>query len=185
MISFPKPQFSRRYQRDKDYTRVNTAIRALKIRLIDSEGNQMGVVDVRVGMEMAGEKGLDLVEVASNSDPPVCRIMDYGKYRYEQKKKKKIAKKKQHVIQLKEMRFKLRIEEHDYQVKLKHIKEFLEKQNKVRITLRFRGREMAHKELGTDLLNRVANDLVAWGEIEASPRLMGRSMNLTIIPKKH
>jgi translation initiation factor IF-3 len=141
------------------------------------------VVDIRAAITKAKEKGLDLVEVASSTDPPVCRIMDYSRYKYEQEKKRKLAKKKQHVTHIKEVRFKPRIEEHDYQVKLKHIKEFLEAKDKVRISLRFRGREMAHKELGYDLLNRIAKDVAALGEMESSPSSMGRTLQVTIIPK--
>ncbi len=155
-----------------------------KVRLIDDEGNQLGVVETPAAVAKATEKGMDLVEVAPNVSPPVCRIMDYDKYRYEQEKRKKLAKKKQHIVQLKEVRFKLRIEEHDYQVKLKHIKEFLEKKDKVRVSLRFRGREMAHKVLGEDLLNRIAGDISAWGEMDSSPKRMGRTMVMTISPKK-
>jgi translation initiation factor IF-3 len=109
--------------------------------------------------------------------------MDYSKYKYEQEKKRKLAKKKQHVVHVKEVRFKARIEEHDYQVKLKHIKEFLEKKDKVRISLRLRGREMAHKELGMELLDRVAKDVAALGEIESPPKWMGRTITMTINPK--
>jgi len=169
---------------NKDYTRVNTAIRSPKIRLIDDEGNQMGVVDNRAALEKAREKDLDLVEVAPGSNPPVCRIMDYGKYKFEQEKRKKMARKKQHVVHVKEIRFKIRIEEHDYQFKIKHIKEFLERKDKVRVSLRFRGRELAHKELGMELLNRVANDVAAWGEIDSSPKLLGKTITMTINPKK-
>ncbi len=153
------------------------------MRLVDDEGNQLGVVDIRTAVSKAQEKGLDLVEVAPNNDPPVCRIMDYSKYKYEQEKKRKLAKKKQHVTHIKEVRFKPRIEEHDYQVKLKHIREFLEQKDKVRISLRFRGREMAHKELGFELLKRVANDIAALGEMESAPTSMGRTLQVTLIPK--
>lgn len=133
---------------------------------------------------MAKAKELDLVEIAPNSDPPVCRIMDYGKYCYEQEKKKKIARKKQHVIQIKEVRFKPQIEEHDYQVKIKHIKEFLEKKDKVRVSLRFRGREIAHKDHGIELFNRIANDVAAIGELDSTPKMMGSIMMMTINPKR-
>lgn len=162
---------------------MNQRIRALKVRLVDDEGNQLGVVDVRTGIEKAMEKGLDLVEVAPNVDPPVCRIMDYSKYKYEQEKKQKLAKKKQHVTHVKEVRFKPKIEEHDYQVKLKHIKEFLANKDKVRISLRFRGREAAHKEFGMELLDRIAKDTAALGEMESPPKMMGKTISLTLIPK--
>lgn len=150
---------------------------------MDEEGNQLGVVETKAGLEKAKEQGLDLVEVSPNSDPPVCRIMDYSKYKYEQEKKRKQAKKKQHVTHIKEVRFKPRIDGHDYQVKLKHIKEFLVNKDKVRVTLLFRGREMAHKELGMGLLNRLATDIAAIGEMETSPKIMGRIISVTIIPK--
>ncbi len=179
-----KPNYGRRRFDNKDRVRINGAIRAAKVRLVDDEANQLGVVEIREAVKIAAEKGLDLVEVSPNVSPPVCRIMDYGKYKFDQEKKKKIAKKKQHVVQLKEIRFKIRIEEHDYQFKIKHIKEFLEKKDKVRVTLRFRGRENAHRELGEILMNRVANDVAAWGEIDSSPKFMGRTILMTIIPKK-
>lgn len=150
---------------------------------MDEEGNQLGVVAFNAALEKAVEAGLDLVEVASAMDPPVCRIMDYSKYKYEQKKKQKLAKKKQHTTHIKEVRFKPKIEEHDYQVKLKHIKDFLNKQDKVRISLRFRGREMAHKEFGMELLNRIANDVAAIGEMEAPPSTLGKTMMMTLVPK--
>ena len=154
------------------------------MRLVDDDGEQLGVKEIREAARIAEEKGLDLVEVSPNTVPPVCRIMDYGKYRFEQEKKKKTAKKKQHIVQLKEIRFKIRIEEHDYQFKIKHIKEFLEKKDKVRVSLRFKGREMAHQELGEVLMNRVANDLAAWGEIDSNPKRMGRTLTMTMTPKK-
>ena len=143
----------------------------------------MGVVPVSEGIQAALDKGLDLVEVAPNVDPPVCRIMDYSKFKYEQKKKQKLAKKKQHVTHMKEIRFKPQIEEHDYQVKLKHIKEFLEDKDKVRVSLRFRGRENVHKDLGRTLLERVAADISALGEMETPPQSMGRTMTMTLVPK--
>jgi len=141
------------------------------------------VVSVAEGVQKAMDRGLDLVEVAPNVDPPVCRIMDYSKYKYEQKKKQKQAKKKQHITHMKEIRFKPQIEEHDYQVKLKHIREFLEVKDKVRISLRFRGRENAHKELGKALLERIASDMSALGEMDGHPQSMGRTMTMTLVPK--
>ncbi|MCK5451591.1 MAG: translation initiation factor IF-3 [Candidatus Omnitrophica bacterium] len=151
--------------------------------LVDEEGNQLGVVDIRTAATKAKDAGLDLVEVASKMDPPVCRIMDYSRYKYEQEKKQKLAKKKQHVTHMKEMRFKPKIEEHDYQVKIKHIKEFLEKKDKVRVMLRFRGRESVHKELGLDLLKRVAKDVSALGEMESPPKVMGKTVIMTLVLK--
>lgn len=150
---------------------------------MDSEGNQLGVVDIRVGLEKAAEEGLDLVEVAPNVSPPVCRIMDYAKFKYEQKKKKKIAQKKQHAMHIKEIRFNPKIEEHDYQVKLKHIEGFLAHKDKVRILLRFRGRELAHKEFGLALLDRLAKDVAALGEMEAQPKALDKIIIMTLVPK--
>ncbi len=151
--------------------------------MVDDEGNQLGVVDTRAALEKAVEKGLDLVEVAPGSDPPVCRIMDYSKYKYEQRKRQKLAKKKQHMTHVKEVRFNPKIEEHDYQVKLKHIKEFLSDKDKVRVSLRFRGREMAHRELGMELLDKIAKDVAALGEMEAAPKTMGKIVVMTLVPK--
>jgi len=159
------------------------AIRVPKVRLIDEEGNQLGMIDTREAMNKAREAGLDLVEVAANTDPPVCRIMDYSRYKYEQEKKRKQAKKKQHVVHIKEVRFKARIEEHDYQVKLRRIKEFLEKKDKVRISLRFRGREITHKELARELFEKIAGDVSSLGEMESEPKMLGRTLSMTIIPK--
>jgi len=155
----------------------------LKVRLVDDDGTQLGVVGIREAIDKAVENGMDLVEVAPNVDPPVCRIMDYSRFKYEQKKKQKMAKKKQHVTHLKEVRFKPKIEEHDYQVKLKQIKEFLSAKDKVRVSLRFRGRENAHKDLGMNLLNKIATDVSAIGEMEERPKTMGRTMMMTLIPK--
>jgi len=131
----------------------------------------------------ASEAGLDLVEVASDVAPPVCRIMDYSKFKFEQKKKQKLAKKKQHVTHMKEIRFNPKIEEHDYQVKVKHIKEFLEQKDKVKVFLRFRGRENAHKELGRELLHKIANDISALGEMDGEPKMMGKTMTMNLSPK--
>ncbi|MGB3241686.1 MAG: translation initiation factor IF-3 [Candidatus Omnitrophota bacterium] len=182
-MSLNKSSFSRGRSRTQDFTRVNQRIRVPKVRLVDEEGNQLGVADIRAALDKAKEAGLDLVEVAPNTDPPVCRIMDYSKYKYEQEKKRKLAKKKQHVVHIKEIRFKARIEEHDYQVKLKHIKEFLERKDKVRVSLRLRGREMAHRELGMELMGRIAKDISALGEIDSEPKWMGRTLNMSITPK--
>ncbi|MFQ5951961.1 MAG: translation initiation factor IF-3 [Candidatus Omnitrophota bacterium] len=182
-MSAERPKFFRGRGRWQDQTRVNQRIRVPKVRLVDEEGNQLGVVSTSEALEKARDRGYDLVEVAPNTDPPVCRIMDYSKYKYEQEKKRKLAKKKQHVVHVKEIRFKARIEEHDYQVKLKHIKEFLERKDKVRVSLRLRGREMAHKELGRELMNRIANDVSALGEMDSPPKMMGRTISMTINPK--
>ncbi|MBU0683426.1 MAG: translation initiation factor IF-3 [Candidatus Omnitrophota bacterium] len=172
-----------RNSRFQETVRVNTRIRVPKVRLVDDEGNQLGVVEIEDAIRIAQEKGLDLVEVAATSSPPVCRIMDYSKFKYEQKKKQKLAKKKQHVTHIKEVRFKPKIEEHDYQVKIKHIRDFLVHKDKVRISLRFRGRENAHKEFGLELLNRITQELSAIGEPESQPKTMGKTMMVTLVPK--
>ena len=132
---------------------------------------------------IAREAGMDLVEVAPTSRPPVCRIMDYSKHKYDQDKKQKEARKRQHTVKLKEVRYKARIEEHDYQTKLAHIKDFMEKGSKVKISLRFRGRELAHQELGGALLDRIIKDISSIGEPEKRPSREGRFLNMVLIPK--
>lgn len=135
-------------------------------------------------MAEAGRSGLDLVEVSPNSDPPVCRIMDYGKFRYQQSKKMHIAKKSQSIIQVKEIRLRPKTEDHDIQVKIKHVKKFLEQQDKVKITMMFRGREIAYTEIGRKIMEGIRDALADVGSIEQHPRLEGRSMNMIIAPKK-
>jgi len=152
--------------------------------LIDAEGEQKGVMDLRSAMEIAGEAGLDLVEVSPNADPPVCRVMDFGKYLFEQKKKSQSAKGKQKQIQVKEVKFRPGTDEGDYQVKLRNLKRFLEHGDKAKVTMRFRGREMAHQDLGRKLLNRVRDDLEELGSVEQFPQMEGRQMIMVIGPKK-
>jgi len=151
--------------------------------LIDTTGEQIGIVPTREALRMALEKGFDLVEISPTAKPPVCKIMDYGKFKYELNKKAKSAKKKQHVIQMKEMRLRPKIEEHDYQFKLKHIQEFLEKGNKVKVFVEFRGREMAHQELGHKIIQRLEEDLKDLGIIEQKAKMEGRNLSLTFMPK--
>jgi translation initiation factor IF-3 len=152
--------------------------------LIDENGAQVGVVPTNQALEIATSRGLDLVEVAANVRPPVCRIMDYGKYLYEQSKKVKAAKKKQHTIQLKELRFRPKTEEHDYNFKLNHIKEFLADGFKVKIAIVFRGREMVHKELGYKILDRLIVDLKEIAEMEGSSKQEGRNLSAMFLAKK-
>ena len=152
--------------------------------MIDDEGQQVGVVSNQKAQEIASEKGLDLVEIAPNVKPPVCKIMDFGKYLYEQSKKAKIAKKKQHTVNMKEMRFRPKTEEHDYQFKLKHIIEFLNQGSKVKVYVEFRGREMAHRELGVRILDRVTKDLEEIAEAEAKSLMEGRRLSLLFVAKK-
>jgi len=134
-------------------------------------------------MKIAQEAGLDLVEVAPLSRPPVCRIMDFSKYKYEQEKKERESRKRQHIIRLKEVRYKPNIEEHDYQTKLQHIRDFIEKGNKVKISMRFRGREITHTEKGREVMQRVLNDIVDIGEAEKAPSQEGRFLNMVLMPK--
>lgn len=152
--------------------------------MIDAEGEQKGVVDIAAAIEEAEESDLDLVEVSPNAEPPVCRIMDYGKYLFEEQKKKQLAKKKQKQTHVKEIKFRPGTEEGDYQVKLRNLVRFLNDGDRAKITLRFRGREMAHQELGRNLLQRVEKDLAEIGTVEQYPRMEGRQMVMVIAPKK-
>ncbi|MBD3169731.1 MAG: translation initiation factor IF-3 [candidate division Zixibacteria bacterium] len=166
----------------KGRVRVNNKIRVPQVRLIDEEGTQVGILPTHRALQIAEERGYDLVEVAPNSKPPVCRIMDYGKYVYELQKKAKSAKKKQHTIQMKEIRFRPKIEGHDYDFKIKHIKEFLEQGYKVKIMVMFRGREMAHKELGFKVIDKLKEDLAELGKFESKEKMEGRTINAVIAP---
>jgi len=160
-------------------------IRAPEIRLIDHEGNNHGVTDPRRALTMAEEAGLDLVEISPNAAPPVCKIMDFGKFKYEQQKKANEAKKKQKAIEVKEVKFRPNIDTHDYDVKMRNVTKFLGGGDKVKVTLRFRGREMAHQEIGRDLLQKIAGDIEGLGKIEAMPKMEGRQMIMVAAPVKH
>ena len=152
--------------------------------MIDADGKQLGILTLTDALAEAAKVGLDLVEVSPNSDPPVCRVMDYGKFRYQQSKKMHIAKKSQSIIQVKEIRLRPKTEEHDIQVKIKHVKKFLEQQDKVKITMMFRGREIAYTEIGRKIMENIRDALADIGSIEQHPRLEGRNMNMIIAPKK-
>ncbi|MEO3413989.1 translation initiation factor IF-3 [Roseovarius sp. CAU 1744] len=165
--------------------RVNENIRAAEIRLIGADGENAGVVSPEQALDMAEEAGLDLVEISPNANPPVAKIMDYGKYKYEQQKRESEARKKQKVIEVKEVKFRPNTDTHDYDVKMRNVTKFLENGDKVKITLRFRGREMAHQELGRDLLERVAEDTKEIGKVENMPKMEGRQMIMVIGPVKH
>ncbi|MFU8838468.1 MAG: translation initiation factor IF-3 [Thiohalomonadaceae bacterium] len=165
-------------------TRMNDDIRVPEVRLIADDGEQVGVVPTAKALEMAVEAGLDLVEVSPDAKPPVCRIMDYGKFLFELRKKQSVAKKKQKQVQVKEIKFRPGTEEGDYQVKLRNLTRFLDDGDRVKVTLRFRGREMAHQELGRDLLKRIEGDLAELGTVEQFPRMEGRQMVMLIAPKK-
>ncbi len=154
------------------------------MRVVGPEGDQIGVMGTRDALARAEELGLDLVEIAPQADPPVCRIMDWGKFRFEESKKSQAAKKKQKQIQIKEVKFRPNTEAHDYDVKMRNLRRFIEEGNKVKVTLRFRGREMAHQELGRDLLKRVENDMIEEVVVEQHPRMEGRQMVMMLSPKK-
>ena len=162
--------------------RLNDEITVRECRLIDFEGNQMGVYPVAQAQRIADDAGLDLVEIAPNADPPVCRIMDYGKFKYDQAIKAKQARKNQSKIEVKEMKFRPKIDTGDYTTKKKHIMRFLEAGNKVKITIMFRGREMAHPEQGLSILERLADDLKDTAVIENQPKMEGRNMHMLIAP---
>ncbi|HET7692939.1 MAG TPA: translation initiation factor IF-3 [Gemmatimonadota bacterium] len=162
--------------------RVNEQIRLSPVRLIDTDGAQLGVVPVDQAMSAAREKGMDLVEVAPNARPPVCRIMDYGRYKYEQAKAEREAKRKQHVTQMKEIKMRPNIEEHDFEFKTRHIKRFLSERDKVKVTIMFRGREMAHTENGKEVLDDVVEEIGDLAVVEQQARLEGRNMFLILAP---
>ena len=153
------------------------------MRLIDDAGEQVGIVATRDALTMAQERGLDLVEVSPTARPPVCRIMDYGKFKYEQSKRDRSARKKQHIVHLKEVKLRPKIEDHDYFTKLQHARAFLEEKNKVKFTVTFRGREIAHPEIGHKLLVRVLGDLADLASAESNPRSEGRMLTVTMLPK--
>lgn len=154
------------------------------MRLVGQDGEQIGVISIEKALEIAAEAELDLVEVSPDANPPVCRIMDHGKFIFEQRKKQQAAKKKQKQVQVKEVKFRPGTEEGDYQVKLRNLTRFLNDGDRVKVTLRFRGREMAHQELGRDLLKRIEGDLAELGTVEQFPRMEGRQMVMLIAPKK-
>ncbi|RUM54341.1 MAG: translation initiation factor IF-3 [Methylococcus sp.] len=165
-------------------TRLNDAITGTVIRLIDAEGEQAGVVRLDEAKQIAYDADLDLVEISPNADPPVCRIMNYGKFRFEQSKKQQAAKKKQKQIQVKEVKFRPGTDEGDYKVKVRNLTRFLNDGDKTKITVRFRGREMVHRELGMDLLKRLEKELEELGTIEQFPKMEGRQMVMVLAPKK-
>jgi translation initiation factor IF-3 len=172
-----RPTISRPVQ-----TRVNERIRIREVRLIDDEGNQVGIIATRDALEMARQKGLDLVEVAPNAVPPVCRLMDYGKFRYEQSRKERESRKNQHVVELKEVRIRPKIDDHDLETKGRQAAKFLDHGDKVKLTVLFRGREMAHPDIGKGLLDQLLELLKTHGTVEQSPRLEGRAMTAIMNP---
>jgi translation initiation factor IF-3 len=165
--------------------RINDYIRSSQVRLIDDDGKQLGIKPTREAMQYAFDKGLDLVEVASQADPPVARVMDYGKYRYEQEQKAKLARKHQTQINVKEIKLRPKIGIHDYNTKKGHVERFLNQRAKVKVTIMFRGRETTHPERGRDLLMRLAEDVQEIGTVEAQPVLDGRNMTMVLAPTKN
>jgi translation initiation factor IF-3 len=163
--------------------RVNERIRVSQVRLVDEEGNMLGIKSTKEALEIARERGFDLVEVSPGASPPVCRIMDYGKYKYEQSKKAKRAKKKQHMMQVKEIKMRPKIESHDYGFKMNHARRFLEHNNKVKFSLIFRGREVTHPDIGLRILKQVAEDLSEMATVEAGPKKEGMTMMMVLCPK--
>ncbi len=165
--------------------RRNDEIDAVEVRVIDAQGEQAGVMPLNEAIELAKSNTLDLVEVSPNAEPPVCRIMDFGKYLFEQNKKAQVSKRKQKQVHVKEIKFRPGTDEGDYQVKLRKLVEFLENGDKTKVTLRFRGREMAHQELGANLLARVRGDLDEYATVEQMPQMEGRQMIMVMAPRKH
>ncbi|WP_459910811.1 translation initiation factor IF-3 [Desulfotomaculum defluvii] len=167
----------------KQEQRINEEIRAREVRVVDAENNQLGIMPLKEALRLAEEKQLDLVEVAAQAKPPVCRIMDFGKFKYEQSKREKEAKKKQRIIQIKEVKLRPRIEDHDYSVKSKNAERFLKDGDKVKVTIMFRGREIVHTELGRSLLERLAQDLKDICIVERHAKLEGKNMIMILAPK--
>ena len=162
--------------------RVNQAIRVEEVRLVNAEGEMAGVVSIAEALRMAEDAGLDLVEVSPNATPPVCKILDYGKYKYEQQKKAAEARKKQKTVEVKELKFRPTIEEHDFQVKLKAARKFIDAGNKVKFSMRFRGREMAHQELGMEVMNRMKEELADIAKVEVAAKMEGRQAIMVVTP---
>ena len=167
----------------KDGPRINEDIRVPRVLLIDQHGEKQGVMPTSSAMEAAEEAGLDLVEIVPSADPPVCKILDYGKFRFQEQKKKNEARKRQKVVELKEIKLRPNIDTHDYDVKARSMHRFFEEGDKVKVTLRFRGRELSHQQLGMNLLRRVQEDTAEIAKIEAYPRMEGRQMLMVISPK--
>ena len=180
----PIPRRFDRRPPERDTTRINERIRVPEVRLIDEKGEQIGVMKTDQALEYARERDLDLVEIASEARPPVCRVLDYSKYKYEQEQKKKAARKHQQQVTIREMKLRPKIATHDYETKKGHILRFLKQGQKVKVTIMFRGREMAHPERGEVLLRKVADELAEFGTIEQSPNQEGRNMIMVMAPVK-
>ncbi|WP_299375147.1 translation initiation factor IF-3 [uncultured Kiloniella sp.] len=166
-----------------DGPRVNERITINTVRLVDADGEQVGVVPTRDAMKRAFDEGLDLVEISPNAEPPVCKIMDYGRFRFESQKKKNEARKKQKIIELKELKVRPNIDTHDYDVKMRAAHKFISAGDKVKVTMRFRGREITHQEVGLEVLKRIETDLVEVAKMELRPKMEGRQMIMILAPK--
>jgi translation initiation factor IF-3 len=169
---------------NRDLPTINERIKFPQIRVVSADGEQLGIMPPQEAMKIADERELDLVLVSDKADPPVCRIMDYGKYKFEKEKKEREARKKQHTADVKEVKMRYKIDEHDYQVRINHAERFLKSGDKVKATVMFRGREIQHVNLAEDLLNRMANDLGEVAEIQQFPKREGRNMTMLMSPKK-
>lgn len=174
--------FDRDRKREKDGPRVNREIRAPQIRVIDDEGNMLGVMTVPEAIRIAEERGLDVLEVSPNSAPPTCKIMDYGKWKYENKKKQTAARKKQVIVQIKEIQLRPRTDKHDFDTKMNHAKRFLLEGDKVKVSMRFQGREMAHQEIGMEMMKKVITDMSELAMVESNPKMEGKQAFLMLAP---
>ncbi len=168
----------------KDQAQINSAIRDKEVRLIDSDGTMIGIVSAREAQLKANERELDLVKISPNANPPVCKIMDYGKFLYEQNKRDKEAKKKQTIIEVKEIRLSAKIEDHDFSFKAKNAIKFLQDGDKVKVSIRFRGREIAYSTLGREVMNKFADTVKEYGKVDRPPVMEGRSMSMILVPHK-
>jgi translation initiation factor IF-3 len=180
----PVPRRFDRQPPERDQTRINERIRVPEVRLIDEEGQQVGIIPTREALRIAQDKDLDLVEVAPDAKPPVCRILDYSKYKYEQVQKQKAARKHQQQINVREIKFRPKIAQHDYDTKKGHVMRFLKARDKVKVTIMFRGREMAHPERGEMILNRLAEELAELAVVEQRPQQDGRNMTMMLAPSR-
>ena len=180
-MSHFKPNYFQRRSKPQG-PKANERIRAIDVQVIGSDGNNLGTLPLNKAIEVAKGEGLDLIEISPNANPPVCKIMDFGKFKYETQKKEAEARKKQKIIEIKEVKFRPNTDTHDYEVKMRNVYKFIENGDKVKITMRFRGREMAHQELGRELLLRVAEDTKEMGKVENMPKMEGRQMIMLIGP---
>jgi translation initiation factor IF-3 len=182
-INIRRPSSRDTQEREPKGPRINDAIRAREVRLIDENGQNAGVVATLAAQERANASGLDLVEISPDANPPVCKIMDYGKFKYQEQKKAAEARKNQKIVELKEIKMRPSIDDHDYDVKMRAMRRFFEEGDKVKVTLRFRGREMAHQELGMDVLKRVKVDIEGFAKVETEPRFEARQLIMILAPK--